>query len=95
MQVRDVAHIKILRASMTLSPIYKETFIVVLRSALTKLRSYSHRFMVERGRWMKPKVQYIDRKCTLCNDNDIRGGLDLPPHRPTGGVPLAQPCIFL
>ena len=28
--------------------------------------------MVERGRWMKPKVQYIDRKCTLCNDNDIQ-----------------------
>ena len=23
--------------------------------------------MVERGRWMKLKVQYIDRKCTLCN----------------------------
>ena len=28
--------------------------------------------MVERERWMKPKVQYIDRKCTLCNDNDIQ-----------------------
>ena len=28
--------------------------------------------MVERGRWMKPKVQYIDRKCTLCNDSDIQ-----------------------
>ena len=28
--------------------------------------------MVERGRWMKPKVQYIDRKCTSCNDNDIQ-----------------------
>ena len=24
-----------------------------------------------------------------------RGGLDLPPHRPSGGGPLAQPCIFL
>ena len=43
-----------------------------LRSAFTKLRLSSHRFMVERGRWMKPKVQYIDRKCTLCNDNDIQ-----------------------
>ena len=28
--------------------------------------------MVQRGRWMKPKAQYIDRKCTLCNDNDIQ-----------------------
>ena len=27
--------------------------------------------MVERARWIKPKVQYIDRKCTLCNDNNI------------------------
>ena len=43
-----------------------------LRSAFTKLRLSSHRFMVERGKWMKPKVQYIDRKCTLCNDNDIQ-----------------------
>ena len=43
-----------------------------IRSAFTKLRLSSHRFMVERGRWMKPKVQYIDRKCTLCNDNDIQ-----------------------
>ena len=43
-----------------------------IRSAFTKLRLSSHRFMVERGRWMKPKVQYIDRKCTLCNENDIQ-----------------------
>ena len=43
-----------------------------LRSAFTKLRLSSHRFMVERGRWIKPKVQYIDRKCTLCNGNDIQ-----------------------
>ena len=28
--------------------------------------------MVEKGRWMKPRVQYIDKKCTLCNDNDIQ-----------------------
>ena len=43
-----------------------------LRSAFSKLRLSSHRFMVERRRWRKPKVQYIDRKCTLCNDNDIQ-----------------------
>ena len=42
-----------------------------LRSAFTKLQLSSHRLMVKRGRWMKTKVQYIDRKCTLCNDNDI------------------------
>ena len=43
-----------------------------IKSAFTKLRLSSHRFMVSRGRWMKPKVQYIDIKCTLCNDNDIQ-----------------------
>ena len=26
--------------------------------------------------------------------DDNRGGLDLPPHRPYGGGPLTQPCIF-
>ena len=26
--------------------------------------------------------------------HSTRGGLDLPPHCPTGGGPLAQPCIF-
>ena len=28
--------------------------------------------MVERGRWMKPKVQYNDRNCTLYHDNFIQ-----------------------
>ena len=28
--------------------------------------------MVEKRRWMKLKVQYIYRKCTLCNANDIQ-----------------------
>ena len=43
-----------------------------LKSAFTKLRLSSHMFVVDRGRWMKPKVQYIDRKCSLCNDYDIQ-----------------------
>ena len=30
--------------------------------------------MVERGRWIKPKIQYNDRKCRLCNNNDIQDG---------------------
>ncbi len=43
-----------------------------LRINFTKVRLSSHRFMVERGRWLKPKVQYEDRLCTLCNEHDIQ-----------------------
>ena len=43
-----------------------------LRSCLTKLRLSSHEYLVERGRWLKPKLPYIDRKCTLCNIPDIQ-----------------------
>ena len=52
---------------------YLQRYIhISLKSTFTKLRLSSHRVMVESGRWMKPKVQYIDRKCTLCNDNGIQ-----------------------
>ena len=43
-----------------------------LRSCLTKLRLSRHKYLVERGRWLKPKLPYIDRKCTLCNIPDIQ-----------------------
>ena len=55
-----------------IEPYLQRDIHISIRSAFTKLRLSSHRFMVERGRWMNPKVQYIDRKCTLCNDNDIQ-----------------------
>ena len=38
-----------------------------LRVAITKVRLSSHLFFIERGRWGKPKVNAIDRKCNLCN----------------------------
>ena len=31
-----------------------------LRSCLTKLRLSSHKYLVERGRWLKPNLPYID-----------------------------------
>ena len=37
----------------------------------TKLRLNSHPFLVERARWLKVKVPYTQRTCTLCNSNDI------------------------
>ena len=42
-----------------------------LRQGLSKIRLSSHKFFVERGRWSKPKVEYIDRLCTLCDQRDI------------------------
>ena len=41
------------------------------RQYLTKLRLSSHTFLVERGRWVKPKINYHERLCTLCDENDI------------------------
>ena len=38
---------------------------------LTKLRFNSHKFLVERERWVKPKINYHERFCTLCDENDI------------------------
>ena len=42
-----------------------------LTQYLTKLRLSRHKFFVERGRWTKPKIDYHERLCTLCNENDI------------------------
>ena len=42
-----------------------------LPSQFTKLRFSSHKFLVERARWLKVKVPYTQRTCTLCNSNDI------------------------
>ena len=37
-----------------------------------RFRLSSHRFLIERGRWMKPKIELPNRICTLCNDKDIQ-----------------------
>ena len=42
-----------------------------LRIYFTKLRLSSHKFLVERGRWVKSKVPYSER-CTLCNNPDVQ-----------------------
>ena len=42
-----------------------------LRTSYTKFRLSSHKLLVERGRWMKHKLQYQMRKCTLCDSEDI------------------------
>ena len=42
-----------------------------VRVCFTKLRLSSHNFLVQRARWLKVKVTYTQRTCTLCNSNDI------------------------
>ena len=42
-----------------------------VRVCFTKLRLNSHKFLVERARWLKVKIPYTQRTCTLCNSNDI------------------------
>ena len=43
----------------------REKFI---RIAISRIRLGSHSFMIERGRWEKPKRDYDLRKCGVCND---------------------------
>ena len=42
-----------------------------VRVCFTKLRLSSHKKVVESARWLKVKVSYTQRTCTLCNSNDI------------------------
>ena len=37
----------------------------------TNLRLRCYKVLVERARFLKVKVPYIQRSCTLCNSNDI------------------------
>ena len=39
---------------------------------LTKLRLNSHKLLVERGRWLKAKVEHGNRLCTLCSKIGIQ-----------------------
>ena len=43
-----------------------------LRIYFARFRLSSHRFLIERGCWMKPKIELPNRICTLCNDKDIQ-----------------------
>ena len=62
---------------------------------LAELQRLGGETLRERKRVFHSVKQSIEQIHTSnCSDVD-RGGLDLPPHRPSGGGPLAQPCIFL
>ena len=42
-----------------------------VRVYFTKLGLSSHKYLVERARWLKVKVPYTQCPCTFCNPNDI------------------------
>ena len=42
-----------------------------LKINYTKFRLNSHTFLVERGRWLKPKLVYEERKCSFCKSGGI------------------------
>ena len=44
----------------------------IRRIYFVRFRLSSHRFLIERGLWMKPKIELPNRICTLCNDKDIQ-----------------------
>ena len=35
--------------------------------ALTKIRLGSHNFLIERGRWQRPKLDIVRRTCNICD----------------------------
>ena len=43
----------------------------IISSHYTKFRLSSHKFLGERGRWLKPKSLYEERNCGLCKTGDI------------------------
>ena len=60
-----------LKEDFELAPYLRNNKNKDLRQCLTKIRLSSHKFFIARGRWLKPKVEYCDRLCTLCERRDI------------------------
>ena len=63
---------KELKDNDEMEPYLQRNINRALRIILTKLRLSSHKLLVERGRWLKPKIEYGNRLCTLCSKIDIQ-----------------------
>ena len=63
---------KELKDNHEMEPYLQRNINRALRITLTKLRLSSHKLLVERGRWLKPKIEYGNRLCTLCSKIDIQ-----------------------
>ena len=64
-----------LKEDFELAPYLRKNKNKDLRQCLTKIRLSSHKFFIERDRWLKPKVEYCDRLCTRCERRDIEDEL--------------------
>ena len=51
---------KELKDNHAMEPYLQRYINRVLRITFTKLRLCSHKLLVERGRWLKPKIEYVD-----------------------------------
>ena len=60
-----------IKEDFQLEPYLRKNYNRDLRQCLTKIRLSSHKLYIERGRWQKPKVEYCDRLCTLCEQRAI------------------------
>ena len=60
-----------IKEDFQLEPYLRKNYNRDLRQCLTKIRLSRHKLYIERGRWQKPKVEYCDRLCTLCEQRDI------------------------
>ena len=63
---------KELKENHDIEPYLRRNISYTLRTTFTKMRLSSHKLLVERGRWVKPKINYCDRLCTLCHKHDIQ-----------------------
>ena len=63
---------KELKENHDIEPYLRRNISYTLRITFTKMRLSSHKLLVERGRWVKPKINYCDRLCTLCHKHDIQ-----------------------
>ena len=61
-----------LKIIVIIEPYLRRNISYTLRITFTKMRLSSHKLLVERGRWVKPKINYCDRLCTLCHKHDIQ-----------------------
>ena len=63
---------KELKDNHEMEPYLQRNINRALRITLAKLRLSSHKLLVEIGRWLKPKIEYGNRLCTLCSKIDIQ-----------------------
>ena len=63
---------KELKENHDIEPYLRRNISYTIRITFTKMRLSSPKLLVERGRWVKPKINYCDRLCTLCHKHDIQ-----------------------